>query len=310
MIIDSAGRKAYDYQPMSTLYTFCVAEEEGRREENYATIGGRFGLEYYTPQVLDRQADKAVADTLLLFEAIRPVAGEMPVVLAAGSSGILLHEAIGHGMEADFNRKGTSIYSERIGAQIAPPFVSIVDDGTLEGWRGTINVDDEGSPTQRTVLVEKGILRSYLHDRISARHYGAALTGSGRRESFRHMPLPRMRNTYMLAGPHEKEEIIRSVERGIYAETFTNGQVHIGAGDFTFYIKKGSLIEKGKLTAPIKDVKLIGNGPQVLLDTEMVGSDLLMDQGGWSCGKDGQSVPVSLGLPTVKIAKLTVGGLG
>jgi TldD protein len=309
LVVDSDGRKAYDYQPMAVLFVFCVAEQEGRTEENYYSIGGRHGLEFYTPQQLDHAADEAARRTALLFEAVRPEAGEMPVVLAAGSSGILLHEAIGHGMEADFNRKGISIYSDRVGKSIAEPFVSIVDDGTIPGSRGAINIDDEGNPSQRTVLVDRGVLRTFMHDRISARHYGVAPTGNGRRESFRHLPLPRMRNTYMLPGPHEREEIIRSVDRGIYAVSFTNGQVQIGAGDFTFYIKTGYLIEGGKLTAPIKDVNLIGNGPKVLRDTSMVADDMELDGGGWTCGKDGQSVPVSLGMPTVKVGSITVGGL-
>jgi TldD protein len=309
LVVDSSGRKASDYQPMTVLYVFCVAEDGSRREENYHAVGGRHGLDFYTPELLDSVADEAVGKTLLLFDAIRPPAGEMPVVLAAGSSGILLHEAIGHGMEADFNRKGISIFSDRVGTPVARDFVSIVDDGTVPAARGSINVDDEGNAPERTVLVENGVLRTYMHDRISARHYGVAPTGSGRRESFRHLPLPRMRNTYMLPGPYTKEEIVQSVERGIYAVTFTNGQVQIGAGDFTFYIKTGYLIEQGKLTTPIKDVNLIGNGPRVLQEVVMVGDDLVLDQGGWTCGKDGQSVPVSLGLPTVKVSAITVGGL-
>ena len=310
LVVDSDGRKAYDYRPMSVLFAYCVAEDGDRREENYHTLGGRVGFDYYTDERVDRVADEAVSRTLLLFDAARPEAGEMPVVLSAGSSGILLHEAIGHGMEADFNRKGISIYADRIGKPIAEPFVSIVDDGTIPNDRGAINIDDEGNPVQRTTLVEDGVLRTYIHDRISARHYGVEPTGNGRRESFRRAPLPRMRSTYMLAGPHQKEEIIRSVKRGIYAVSFTNGQVQIGAGDFTFYIKTGYLIEDGKLTRPIKDVNLIGNGPQVLRDVCMVGDDLELDQGGWTCGKDGQSVPVSLGMPTVKVKAITVGGVG
>jgi len=310
LVVDSDGRKVSDVQPMSVLFAFCVAEQGGRLEENYHTVGGRHGIDFYTPELLDELAREATRRTLLLFEAVRPEAGEMPVVLAAGSSGILLHEAIGHGMEADFNRKGISIYSDQVGQAIAAPFVSIVDDGTLPGSRGAINVDDEGNASQRTVLVEQGVLRTFMHDRISARHYGVEPTGNGRRESFRHLPLPRMRATYMLPGPHASEEIIRSVQRGIYAVTFTNGQVQIGAGDFTFYIKTGYLIEGGKLTAPIKDVNLIGNGPQVLRDTVMVGDDMVLDSGGWTCGKDGQSVPVALGMPTVKVSAITVGGIG
>ena len=310
LVVDSDGRRAADRQPMTILQVSCVARQGERKEENSFSVGGRYGLEFYTDDLLDEVADEVVRRTVLLFEAIQPKAGEMPVVLGPGSSGILLHEAIGHGMEADFNRKGTSIYSDRLGKSIAPPFVSIVDDGTLPSARGSINVDDEGNLPQRTVLVEDGILRTYIHDRISARHYGVEPTGSGRRESFRHMPLPRMRSTYMLPGPHKREEIIRSVDRGIYAENFMNGQVQIGAGDFTFYIKTGYLIEDGQLTTPIKDVNIIGNGPKVLEKMVMVGDDLEIDRGCWTCGKDGQAVPVSIGTPTVKVSAITVGGVG
>ena len=234
LVVASDGRKTWDFQPMSTLNIACVAQDGDRREENYYALAGRQGLELYGEDYLDDMAREVVRRTVLLFDASQPAAGEMPVVLAAGSSGILLHEAIGHGMEADFNRKGTSIYSDKLGKPIARDFVSIVDDATLTSARGSINVDDEGFPGQRTVLVEDGVLRSYIHDQISAKHYGVEPTGSGRRESFRHPPLPRMRATYMLPGPHDREEIIRSVKHGIYAVTFTNGQVQIGAGDFTF----------------------------------------------------------------------------
>jgi len=232
----------------------------------------------------------------------------MPVVLASGSSGILLHEAIGHGMEADFNRKGTSIYSDMIGKQVAEPFITIVDQATIPGERGALNYDDEGNPTGRTVLVENGILKSYLHDRISARQYGLKPTGSGRRESYKHAPMPRMSCTFMEAGPHSREEIIASVDRGILAETFTNGQVQIGAGDYTFYVKNGWMIEDGKLTAPIKDVNIIGNGPESLKRITMVANDARLDTGGWTCGKNGQGVPVSQGIPTVLVSRMTVGG--
>jgi TldD protein len=220
----------------------------------------------------------------------------------------LLHEAIGHGMEADFARKKTTIYTDKIGQRIAPEIVTIVDDGTQPGLRGSINIDDEGRKSQRTVLVEKGIFKTFMHDRISAAHFKVDPTGNGRRQSFRHMPIPRMRATYMLEGPHSHEEIIRSVKRGIYAVSFTNGEVNIGAGDFTFYIKNGYLIENGKLTAPLKDINIIGNGPRVLEKVSMVGDDLELDEGGWTCGKRGQGVPVSLGLPTVKVDAITVGG--
>ncbi len=309
LFANSEGIIACDYQPMSTLSASCVAEKEGKREQNGYTSSGRQDVEFFSTSNLDRIAKEAVDSTLLLFDAVVPRAGEMPVVLAAGSSGILLHEAIGHGMEADFNRRGESIFSDKIGKKVAESFVSIVDDGTTPNNRGAINIDDEGNDVQKTYMVENGILTSYLHDRISSKHYGVEPTGNGRRESFRHMPLPRMRNTYMLDGPHEKEEIIESVKYGIYAESFTNGQVRIGPGDFTFYVKQGYLIENGKMTRPIKDVNIIGNGPRVLSDIEMVANDMEMSESGWTCGKGGQGVPASLGQPTVKVSKITVGGV-
>ena len=246
------------------------------------------------------------------FEAETPwqLGGEMPVVLAAGPSAILLHEAIGHGMEADFNRKKISIFSDKMGKKIANEHITIVDDGTIATSRGAINIDDEGNASERTVLVEKGVLRSYIHDEISARHFGVTPTGSGRRQSFRHAPLPRMRATVMENGPHSPEEIISSVDRGIYCISFGNGQVNIGGGDFAFYMKHGYLIEDGKLTRPIKDVNIIGNGPEALGRIEMVGNDLKIDEGGWTCGKDGQGVPVSQGMPTVLVSSLVVGGVG
>jgi TldD protein len=310
LVADSTGRIAEDSQPMTILSLSVLAEDGGRREQNGYNVAGRAGLEFYTPDRLSRVVREAVARTAILFEAGAPPAGELPVVLAAGSSGILLHEAIGHGMEADFNRKGTSIYADKIGKRIARSFVNIVDDATNEGARGAINVDDEGNAAGRTHLVQDGVLATYLHDAISARHYGVAPTGNGRRESYRHPPLPRMRATYMLPGPHTKDEIIASVKRGIYCQNFSNGQVNIGAGDFTFYVKNGWLIEDGKLTRPVKDVNIIGNGPKALEQVDMVADDLEIDEGGWTCGKDGQSVPVSQGLPTVRVAKMTVGGRG
>jgi TldD protein len=221
----------------------------------------------------------------------------------------LVHEAIGHGMEADFNRKNTSIYADKIGKSIAKPFVNIVDDGTGEGQRGAINVDDEGNEAGCTHLVDNGVLSTYLHDTISATHYKVKPTGNGRRQSYQYAPMPRMRSTYMLPGPHKRDEIIASVKKGIYCSNFTNGQVQIGAGDFTFYVKNGYLIEDGKLTRPIKDVNIIGNGPKVLERVDMVADDLKIDEGGWTCGKDGQSVPVSQGMPTVRVAAITVGGV-
>jgi TldD protein len=310
LVADERGRIVEDIQPMTRLYVSCTAEQDGRREQGGYNVAARAGLEYYAPDRLDRVVREAVARTVVLFEAVPPPVGEMPVVLAAGSSGILLHEAIGHGMEADFNRKNVSIYSDRIGKPIARPFVNIVDDATVPGARGAINVDDEGNAAGRTRLVENGVLTTYLHDAISARHYGVAPTGNGRRESYRFAPMPRMRATYMLPGPHRKEEILASVKKGIYCQNFTNGQVQIGAGDFTFYVKNGWLVEDGKLTRPIKDVNIIGNGPKVLEQVDMVSDDLEIDEGGWTCGKDGQGVPVSQGLPTVRVASITVGGRG
>lgn len=303
------GRLVYDYQPMTRGWVVCTARDGEKKESSSANLAQRAGLEFYNEERVSKMCQKAVDDTLLLFDAAKAPAGEMTVVLGAGSSGILLHEAIGHGLEADFNRKGISIFADRVGQRIAPPGVTVVDDGTIPHARGSINTDDEGNTPERTVLVEDGILKGFLHDEISARHYGVSATGSGRRESFRHVVLPRMRSTYMESGSISPEEIIASVQNGIYCADFANGQVQIGAGDFAFYVRRGYLIEGGKLTRPIKDVNLIGNGPDVLATIEMVGNDLKIDEGGWTCGKDGQSVPVSQGMPTVKVSKLSVGGV-
>lgn len=309
MIANSDGRIVSDYQPMTGMYASCTAEQNGQKEEGYAMTSGRYGIEHYTPEKIDALAKLAVGRTVLLFEAVKPEAGEMEVVLAPGSSGILLHEAMGHGMEADFNRKKISTFADKMGKPVAEKFVNIVDDGTIPSLRGTINVDDEGNDSQRTVLVENGVLNSYMHDRISAQYYRVKPTGNGRRQTFRFNPIPRMRNTYMAAGPHDPEEIIRSVKKGIYTEEFSNGQVNIGAGDFTFYVKTGYLIEDGKRTRPIKDVNVIGNGPDVLRRITMVGNDLKFDEGLWTCGKDGQGAPNQMGLPTVKVSAITVGGV-
>ena len=302
------GRIITDARPMARVYVTVTATKDGETLSNSANIAGRRGIDWYTEEQLALVARQAVERTMVLFDARRPPAGEMPVVLAAGASGILLHEAIGHGMEADFNRKNISIYSDLLGEAVAEDFVTIVDNGTQPYERGALNVDDEGQPCERTVLVENGRLVSYLHDSISARHYGVESTGSGRRESFRHAPMPRMRSTYMEDGPHTRDDIIASVQNGIMAETFTNGQVQIGAGDYTFYIKNGWLIENGRLTAPIKDTNIIGTGPETLRNITMVANDGRLDTGGWTCGKNGQAVPVSQGLPTVLVSSLTVGG--
>ena len=309
LVVDSSGRMRFDRQPMARLGVSCTGEHAGQREVGSYNLAGREGLEFFSAERVERAARLAAERTAFLFTAEAAPAGEFPVVLAAGSAGLLLHEAIGHGLEADANRKGVSLYSSRLNQRIAPGDVTIVDDGTLPGSRGSISVDDEGTAGQATVLVENGTLRSYMHDRISATHYGVEPTGNGRRQSFRHPPLPRMRNTYMLPGPYAPEEIIASVKRGLYAQTFTNGVVRIGAGDFTFYVKTGYWIEDGKLGRPIKDANVIGSGPQCLERTVMVGCDLVHDESAWTCGKDGQSVPVSIGLPTVKVSAITVGGV-
>ena len=308
LIADSRGKLSVDYQPLVRIFLTCTAEDKGRRETNSYDYSARDDLRFLSPQRLEKLPREAVQRTVKLFEAGPAPAGEFPVVLKSGSSGILLHEAIGHGMEADFNRLGLSIYAEKINQRIAAPFVTIVDNGTNPHVRGSINVDDEGHPSEETVLVENGILRSYMHDLISAKHYGVDPTGNGRRESFKHYPLPRMRNTYMLNGPHTFEEIIASVKYGLLCDQFANGQVNIGPGDFTFYVKSGFLIEDGKLTRPIKDINIIGNGPQVLERITMVADDLSLSEGGWTCGKNGQWVPVSQGIPTVLVSSMTVGG--
>ena len=310
LIVTSDGVFSTDRRPMATLYCSVTANKNGVRQSNGASVSRREGINYFTEENIREVCHKAVDRTMILFEAQRPPAGEMPVVLAAGASGILLHEAIGHGLEADFNRKGTSIYATMMNEKVAPDFVTIVDDGLQENDRGALNVDDEGQATSCTTLIENGVLKSYLHDRISAKHYGVSPTGSGRRESFRHVPMPRMRSTYMLDGPHSRDEIIRAVDYGIIADTFTNGQVQIGAGDFTFYIKNGWLIEGGEITAPIKDVNIIGNGPEALKNVVMAAGDAVLDDGSWTCGKNGQGVPVSMGVPTMLVEKsMTVGGV-
>jgi TldD protein len=308
LIADSTGRIVEDAQPMTTLGLSVVAEKDGRRENNSVNRASRGDISYYTPDRLDKMVSSAIEKTMVLFDAVQPPAGEMPVVMGAGAAGILLHEAIGHGMEADFNRKNVSIFSDKIGKAVANKFVSIVDEGTQDNARGAINVDDEGNAVGKTMLVENGTLTSYLHDSISAKHYGVKPTGNGRRQGYEFAPMPRMRSTYMLPGPHKHDEIVASVKKGIYCDYFSNGQVNIGAGDFTFYVKNGFLIEDGKLTKPIKDVNIIGNGPKVLELIDMVADDLKIDEGGWTCGKDGQSVPVSQGLPTVRVSAITVGG--
>ncbi|MFW7378559.1 MAG: TldD/PmbA family protein [Oligoflexus sp.] len=302
------GQLALDRRPMAVIKLSTTAQKGGEVQTNARSLSGRWDLGFFSDDKLQQLVNETVRDTMILFEASQPPAGEMPVVLAAGASGILLHEAIGHGLEADFNRIKTSIYSTLLGEKIAEDFVNIIDDGTLDHERGALNVDDEGAPTQKTRLVENGRLVSYLHDSISAKHYKVKPTGSGRRQSFRHPPMPRMRCTFMEDGPHTREEIIQSVKHGIIAENFWNGQVNIGAGDYTFYIKNGWMIENGKITRPIKDTNIIGNGPESLRQIKMAANDAKLDTSGWTCGKYGQGVPVSQGLPTVLVSSLNVGG--
>lgn len=308
LFCNTEGQLYYDYRPMVTFGVICIMEENGKIENSYAARSFRMGYEFLTNAIVKEIAGEVVNKTSLLFKAIKPKGGEMPVVMGAGGSGILLHEAIGHAFEADFNRKNTSIFSDQLNQKICNEHINVVDDGTIPFNRGSINIDDEGIDGQKTYIVKNGILNSYLHDRISARHYGIASTGNGRRESFRQTPLPRMRATYMEAGNISEEEIISSVKNGIYADVFSNGQVQIGAGDFTFFVKSGYLIENGKLTTPIKDINIIGNGPKALADITMVGNNVKIDNGTWTCGKDGQSCPVTCGMPSVLVSKLTVGG--
>jgi TldD protein len=309
LVVTSDGTKAEDLLPRNYLYASVVAEKDGKRERAGWNLGGRKDFSYYTEAVVDEVAKSAVERAVILFEAVQPPAGEMPVVLGPGVTGVLLHEAIGHGMEADFNRKEISTYCTMIGKQVAEPFVTIVDDGTNPNMLGSLNVDDEGTPGQKTVLVDKGILTSYMHDKISAKHYKVKPTGNGRRQSYEHYVQPRMRNTYMLNGPATPEEVIKSVEKGIYVQDVSNGQVKIGEGDFAFYVSQGRMVENGKLTAPIKDINIMGNGPKMLKNITMLANDLEMAKGGGgACGKGGQAVPAGFGQPTCLVKSMTVGG--
>ncbi|HOO42396.1 MAG TPA: TldD/PmbA family protein [Bacteroidales bacterium] len=304
---NSLGIHCTDTRPLASLTVSCIMEENGRRETASASRSFRMGAEFLTPDIIRELAREVVTRTAFLFQAAQPRGGEMPVVMSAGSSGILLHEAIGHAFEADFVRKNTSIFSEKMGKRICRPGITVVDDGTIPGNRGALNVDDEGVPGQKTYMVTDGILTSFLHDRISARYFNVSPTGNGRRESFRYMPLPRMRATYMENCTDSVESLIASVKKGLYVDTFSNGQVQIGAGDFTFYVKSGYLIENGKLTQPVKDTNIIGNGPRALEMITGTGNDCRIDNGTWTCGKE-QSCEVSCGMPSVLISSLTVGG--
>jgi TldD protein len=305
---NSEGTLCYDYRPMAIISGMCIMQEGDKIENGYASRAGRRDFGFLTDALVEEIAQEAVAGTSILFKAVKPKGGEMPVVMGAGGSGILLHEAIGHAFEADFNRKNISIFSDKLNQKICDEHINVVDDGTIDGDRGSINFDDEGIGSKKTYIVKNGVLNSYLHDRISAKHYGIESTGNGRRESFKCMPMPRMRVTYMENGNYSEADIIASVKQGVYVDKFTNGQVQIGAGDFTFFVKSGYLIENGKLTQPIKDINIIGNGPKALADVTMVGNNLKIDPGAWTCGKNGQSAPVAQGLPSVLVKQLTVGG--
>lgn len=308
LFFNSLGELAQDCGPMSSLAVSIVAGQGDRRETASLSRSFRLGSEFLTDKLMSEMASEVVGKCSMLFTAGTIKGGEMPVVMGAGGAGILLHEAIGHAFEADFIRKGTSIFTDSLGKKICNKKISVVDDGTIPFNRGSINIDDEGVPSQKTYMVTEGVLTSFLHDRVSARHYGVAPTGNGRRESFRFNPIPRMRATYMENGDATREDIITSVRNGVFLDTFSNGQVQIGAGDFTFYVKSGWLIENGTLTQPLKDINVIGNGPQALADIVAVASDCIIDNGKWTCGKE-QYCPVSCGMPTVLVSKLSVGGI-
>jgi len=309
LIAASDGTLAADVRPLVRMNVSVIIEENGRREQGYSGGGARADLHYFLDGNLPMEyAREAVRQAIVQLEAVPAPAGMMSVVLGSGWPGILLHEAVGHGLEGDFNRKGTSAFSGRVGEQVASPLCTIVDDGTIANRRGSLAIDDEGTPGQYNVLVENGILRGYMQDKLNSRLMGVAPTGNGRRESFAHIPMPRMTNTYMLAGEHDPDEIIASVDKGIYAPNFGGGQVDITSGKFVFSANEAYLIEKGKIGAPVKGAMLIGDGPDVLGQISMVGTDLKFDSGVGTCGKEGQSVPVGVGQPTLKIDQLTVGG--
>ncbi|MDD2660549.1 MAG: metalloprotease TldD, partial [Methylococcales bacterium] len=309
LVANQDGSLAADVRPLVRMNVTVIVEENGRREQGSMGGGGRCDYGYFTGH--DRALEygkEAVRQALVNLEAEAAPAGNMTVVLGPGWPGILLHEAIGHGLEGDFNRKGTSAFSGRVGERVASDLCTVVDDGTLPGRRGSLSIDDEGTPAEKTVLIENGILKGYMQDKLNARLMGVKPTGNGRRESYANLPMPRMTNTYMLPGSHNPGEIIKSVKKGLYAKNFAGGQVDITSGKFVFSASEAYLIENGKITRPVKGATLIGNGPDVLTKVSMVGTDLELDSGVGTCGKDGQSVPVGVGQPTLKIDGLTVGG--
>ncbi|CAN1532632.1 TldD Predicted Zn-dependent proteases and their inactivated homologs [Burkholderiaceae bacterium] len=308
MVAGSDGRLAADVRPLVRLSLTVVVERNGRRETGHGGGGGRTGLGYFSDETLTQYVEQAVHEAMINLDAQAAPAGEMTVVLAAGWPGILLHEAVGHGLEGDFNRKGSSVFTGRIGQRVASKGVTVVDDGTIEGRRGSLNIDDEGNPTQRNVLIEDGILRGYMQDTLNSRLMKTAATGNGRRESFAHLPMPRMTNTFMLSGKTPPEEIIASVKKGIYAANFGGGQVDITSGKFVFSTSEAYMIENGRITHPVKGATLIGSGPEAMNRVSMIGNNMKLDSGVGTCGKEGQSVPVGVGMPTIKMEGLTVGG--
>ncbi|MDF2179121.1 metalloprotease TldD [Aliiglaciecola sp. CAU 1673] len=313
LIAASDGTLCSDIRPLVRLNCSVLMEQNGRRERGSAGMGGRYGYEKFLELhdgrlAYQRLADEALHMARINMQAIDAPAGQMPVVLGSGWPGVLLHEAVGHGLEGDFNRKGSSTFSGRIGQRVAAKGVTVVDDGTLAHRRGSLSVDDEGTPSAYNVLIEDGILKGYMQDKLNARLMGVPVTGNGRRESYAHLPMPRMTNTYMLAGQHDPQELIASIKKGIYAPNFGGGQVDITSGKFVFSTSEAYLIENGKITTPVKGATLIGNGPDVMQRISMIGNDLALDKGVGVCGKDGQSVPVGVGQPSLKIDLLTVGG--
>ena len=309
MVLSADGTLTADVRPLVRLNVSVIAEQDGRMEQGSAGAGGRYGYEVLVRRNTAKSlVDEAVRQALVNLTAVAAPAGNMTVVLGPGWPGVLLHEAVGHGLEGDFGRKGTSAFSDRIGEQVASAGVTVVDDGTLENRRGSLNVDDEGTPTQCTTLIENGILKRFMQDKINARLMKVPVTGNGRRESYSHLPMPRMTNTYMLAGKHDPKEIIASVDKGFYAVNFGGGQVDITSGQFVFSASEAYLIENGKVTAPVKGATLIGHGPDVMTRVAMIGNDLKLDDGVGTCGKNGQMVPVGVGQPTLRIDGLTVGG--
>jgi TldD protein len=312
LVIGSDGSFAIDSQPLARMNVMCIGKDDkGQSSRGASGGGGRVALEYFkTEKTPEFFADEAARQAIIQLDARPAPAGEMEVVLGPGWPGILLHEAIGHGLEADFNRKGTSAFTGMVGRRVASDKCTVIDNGTVPSRRGSLNVDDEGNPTSETVLIENGILKAYLSDKLSSKLMGIPNTGNGRRESYEHIPMPRMTNTYMLAGTDAPEDIIKSVKRGLYAVNFGGGQVDITSGKFVFSASEAYMIEDGKITSPVKNATLIGNGPDVLTRVSMVGNDLQLDEGVGTCGKDGQSVPVGVGIPTLKVDRITVGGTG